>query len=880
MYKNISLIRDTFLNFFKKYDHKIIESSSLIPNNDSSILFTNAGMNQFKNIFLGKENYKHKRVVTAQRCIRVGGKHNDFENVGYTTKHHTFFEMLGNFSFNDYFKEEAIYFAWKLLTSKDWFNISKNKLLVTVYYQDNESFNIWKKIGIPENKIIKIGNKNKPYDSNNFWQMSDTGPCGPCTEIFYDYKYNINKNNYSKVYNLNKDCYIEIWNIVFIQFNKNFDGKLLKLNKPSVDTGMGLERITSILQNVKSNYEIDLFYKLIKEISQLIDVKFDLNNPSLRIIADHIRSTVFLIYDGVLPDNVNRGYVLRRIIRRAIRHGYILGIKNIFFYKLVSVLINVIKDKYTEKIYAKKEFIEKIIFSEEKQFQKTLNNGLHILNKEIKNIKNNILDGNTIFRLHDTFGMPIDLIEDVCREKNLVIDKLNFEHAMNNQKIKSKRNNLFDIQNNIINVHYTTEFVGYNKLKTKAQVKYIFDSNNIAKNNIKINTNGIIILDKTSFYYESGGQVGDIGLLIFKKNKFLVKETKKNNNLICHIGTVISGEININDNIISIVDENYRMQISQNHSATHILNKALRIVLDEKIAQKGSYINDKYIRLDFSYFNNITEQQIIEIEKIVNKQIRNNLMIKSFFTSFESAKEKKIKYLKSEKYDNKVRVIDICNFSKELCCGTHVKRTGNIGLFKIIKVTGISFGIKRIECITGETALIHFQNQYEQTKKISSLLKIEDFNLYKKINNLTNYVKDIESKYKIFKNKYVIQKTDSLINKMLQINNVNILVAKISNFDYQMLRFSVNYLKTKLKNSVIVLVTINFKKIFLVTGVTKKLTHLLTANNLLKMIISRIKGKGGGNFYLAQGIGIDIMSLDKSLNDIKSFIKNTLQNKF
>lgn len=867
MDKSLSAIRQIFLDFFSQNKHTILPSSNLIPTNDSTLLFTNAGMNQFKNIFLGKEEIKYKRIVTAQRCVRAGGKHNDLENVGYSTRHHTFFEMLGNFSFGDYFKETAIKLAWELLTSNKWFNLPKEKLLVTVYYKDEETFNIWKKIGLPENKIIRIGDSEKKiYKSDNFWQMGETGPCGPCTEIFFELSPSsaISELSFNKI----NDHYIEIWNIVFIQFNKQKNGSIYPLKMLSVDTGMGLERITSIIQGVNSNYEIDFFYKLIKEIANIMNVKFDIKNNSLNVIADHIRSSVFLMYDGVVPSNINKGYVLRRIIRRALRHGYLLGTKNMFFYKLVPVLTQVMEIKLEQ---SRQNFIQKLLHLEESLFQNTLKNGLSIFNKEIKKLKNNKLDGLTIFRLYDTFGLPIDVIEDICRERKVEIDKSQFILEMNKQKFRSKNKNFIFYCNQNIHNEIITEFQGYKKLKIKSKIKFILIEDT-SKKIIKENQFGIIVLEKTPFYGQSGGQIGDKGILNFYKNKFIVLDTQKKGQAVYHIGKVISGTFKVGNHITASVDKINRMNISKNHSATHLLNTALEHVLGEHVIQKGSFINNKYLRLDFSHLKQVTDDQIKKIENIVNFQIRNNLIVKDCVIPFDTVQQQRVKYLPNEKYENDVRVLTIGNFSKELCCGTHVKRTGDIGIFHIINESSIAQGIRRIECVTGEQALYKIQSNYDQIKQSSLLLKITDNNLYKKIIFLNNYTKNLESELQKFKNKYVMQTMFFLEKKILKINNINILIVETNDFDHKMMCLVINNFKNRLKSAVIIITTILNKKIFIVSGVTKNLTNLFQANRLIKLITDNIKGQGGGNPQLAQGSGQDMSVLNKSLNDVKYFI--------
>lgn len=876
MNKNISMIRQTFLDFFYEKKHKIMESSSLILKNDPTLLFTNAGMNQFKNIFLGTEKIKYKRIATAQRCLRIGGKHNDLEYVGYTTRHHTFFEMLGNFSFGDYFKEEAISFAWELLTSHKWFNLNKEKIWITVYYKDNESFNIWnKKIGIKKNKIIKIGENNETSD--NFWQMGNTGPCGPCTEIFFDRSDKNDKETDFHKKQKNEKC-IEIWNIVFIQFNKTLHGKLIPLKITSVDTGMGLERIASVLQNVDSNYQTDLFKKLIKEIAIIINVN-QLESSSLKIIADHIRSAVFLISDGVLPSNTKHGYILRKIIRRAIRHGYLLGVKKLFFYKLITPLIKVM-NTYNKKIQEKKEIVKKIIKSEEKKFNFTFHKGLKILNQKIKNIgKKNILKSDFVFKLYDTFGFPVDLTEEICKEKSIKINKNNIIKKINQQRLTSQKNNFFKKTYQFLELNnFKTIYTGYKKLIQKTIVKFIFTEEGEQINIINsLNTKGIVVLEKTSFYGESGGQIGDIGELKFYKNNFVVLNTKKQNNAILHFGKLISGKIEVGDPIICKVNKKYRHNISKNHTATHLLNESLKRILSDKIEQKGSLVNEKYLRFDFSYNKKIKNNQIKIIENLVNKKILENLKIKTYKIPFKNAKEKNINYLLEENYEDNVRVININNFSKELCCGTHIKNSIEIGFFKIIKEYGVSSGVRRIEAITGKEFLKQINKHYEEIQNIALLLNTSIYNIKNKIDMLIKNNYKFEKDLKKIKKQYIQQQILIISDNIFKVKNINLLITQINHLDYSMLREIINILKNNLKKAILIITTNINDKLFFMIGITENLKKHFQADVLAKNIFYEMGGKGGGNEILAQGQIINTSLVKDLLIYIKKIIFQKIQ---
>ncbi|CAL4326461.1 alanine--tRNA ligase [Buchnera aphidicola] len=865
-------IRQDFLNFFEKKGHVIIPSSSLIPYNDSTLLFTNAGMNQFKEIFLGQKKSHNPCVATVQRCLRTGGKHNDLENVGYTSKHHTFFEMLGNFSFGDYFKKEAIEYAWELLTSKKWFNIPKNKLWVSVYQDDDETYQIWKNIiQIPSQRIIKIGDKkNLKYNSENFWQMGDTGPCGPCTEIFYDYYSNNASNSFEFLENKN-DRFIEIWNIVFIEFNRISKTKIISLPNKCIDTGMGLERISAVLQNVSSNYDIDIFQTLIKTIATFSNVK-DLNHISLKIIADHIRSCTYIIADNIVPSNEHRGYVLRRIIRRALRHGHKIGIKENFFYKLVSSVIKVMGDS-SNILKQKKKKIEEILKTEEIQFSHTLDKGLKILNNEIKKTHNNILSGKTVFYLYDTFGFPVDLTADICREKNIKIDYTSYELSKENQKQQSNVNKKFyKNYNDYIVISDKCIFQGYRKNTVKSLVKYIFVKNNPV---LELNTNedGIIFLDTTSFYAESGGQIGDIGRIYNEKSCFVVKNTKKYGKTIGHIGKLISGKIIVNDYIYSQIDQDHRHSIELNHSATHLLHAALKKILGEHVSQKGSLVTNTHLRFDFSYSKTISLIQIQQIEYIINLKIRNNIIITTKELSLEEAKKNQAIALFEHQYKSIVRVVFINNFSRELCGGTHTKRTGNIGLFKIINQSSIASGIKRIEAVTGQKAIDYLHKKDKYIQDISLFLNCNYSHIKEKIKKIMVTITDLENKIIEFQKKENTYYIKKLIQNIVYIEEIKFIENIFYNYEHKLMREIVDQLKKELKTTIIVLTNIKNNCFTIIVGITKNLINNITAIEIMDIIMKQTNGKGGGKKETAEGGGVNIENLPIVLKNIKIWIR-------
>ena len=875
MSKSTAEIRQTFLDFFHSKGHQVVASSSLVPHNDPTLLFTNAGMNQFKDVFLGQDKRSYSRATTSQRCVRAGGKHNDLENVGYTARHHTFFEMLGNFSFGDYFKKEAIAFAWELLTSAQWFNLPKERLWVTVYETDNEAWDIWANdIGVPAERIIRIGdNKGGAYASDNFWQMGDTGPCGPCSEIFYDHGDHIYGGPPGSPQE-DGDRYIEIWNIVFMQFNRQPDGTMLPLPKPSVDTGMGLERISAVLQHVNSNYEIDLFQKLIAAVAEVTGAA-DLSNKSLRVIADHIRSCAFLIADGVIPSNENRGYVLRRIIRRAVRHGNMLGAKGSFFYKLVGPLIEVMGSA-GEDLQRQQAQVEQILKTEEEQFAKTLERGLALLDEELANLQGDTLDGETVFRLYDTFGFPADLTADVCRERNLKIDETGFEQAMERQRQRAREASGFGADySNVISIDAASAFKGYDELALNAAITAIYVNGQPA-DEITAGQEGVIVLDETPFYGESGGQVGDTGVLKGLNAQFEVSDTQKYGQAIGHSGKLVTGSLRTGDRLEAQVDEARRARIRLNHSATHLLHAALRQVLGTHVAQKGSLVNDKYLRFDFSHSEAMKPQEIRQVEDIVNAQIRRNLPVETHIMDLDEAKAKGAMALFGEKYDARVRVLSMGDFSTELCGGTHASRTGDIGLFRITSESGTAAGIRRIEAITGEAALAQVNAQAEQLQDIAQLVKANSSNLNEKVRAVLDHARALEKELQQLKDQQAAQESASLSSKAKEINGVKLLVNELSNVEPKLLRTMVDELKNQLGSAIIVLATVADGKVSLIAGVTKDLTDRVKAGELIGAVAQQVGGKGGGRPDMAQAGGTDAQALPAALAGVEAWVSAKL----
>ncbi|MBG5950480.1 alanine--tRNA ligase [Proteus sp. G2618] len=875
MSKSTAEIRQAFLDFFHTKGHQIVPSSSLVPNNDPTLLFTNAGMNQFKDVFLGLDNRPYSRATTAQRCVRAGGKHNDLENVGYTARHHTFFEMLGNFSFGDYFKHDAINFAWELLTSKEWFNLPKERLWVTVYATDDEAYDIWnKEIGIPAERIIRIGdNKGAPFASDNFWQMGDTGPCGPCTEIFYDHGDHIWGGPPGSPEE-DGDRYIEIWNIVFMQFNRKSDGTMDPLPKPSVDTGMGLERITAVLQHVNSNYDIDLFRSLIKSVAQVTNAT-DLENKSLRVIADHIRSCSFLVCDGVIPSNEGRGYVLRRIIRRAVRHGYMLGAKDTFFYKLVAPLIEVMAEA-GEELKRQQAIVEKVLKTEEEQFARTLERGLQLLDEELAQLTDDVLPGETAFRLYDTYGFPLDLTADVCRERNIKVDEKGFEIAMEEQRKRARESSGFGTDyNSLIKVDSRSEFSGYDHDEQQGTITAIFH-NGQSVTELKAGEEGIIFLNKTAFYAESGGQVGDKGVLTGKDSLFEVTDTQKYGKAIGHIGKVNVGSFIVNHKINATIDIARRDAIRLNHSATHLLHAALRQVLGTHVTQKGSLVNDKYLRFDFSHFEAVKPEQLRQIEDIVNAQIRLNSPVVTELMDLEDAKEKGAMALFGEKYDERVRVLTMGDFSTELCGGTHASRTGDIGLFRIVSESGTAAGIRRIEAITGIAAIESIHEQSDLISLVAQVLKSDGTNLVERIKTVQEKHRLLEKELQQLKDQQAAQESSSLGSQAKNVKGIKLLVRELNGVEPKMLRTMVDDLKNQLGSAIIVLSTISDGKVSLIVGVTKDLTAKVKAGELISFVAQQIGGKGGGRPDMAQAGGTDVEALPAALASVDEWVESHL----
>ncbi|OCG12037.1 alanine--tRNA ligase [Gilliamella apicola] len=874
--KSTAEIRQTFLDFFNSKGHEIVASSSLVPHNDPTLLFTNAGMNQFKDVFLGIEKRPYTRATTAQRCVRAGGKHNDLDNVGYTARHHTFFEMLGNFSFGDYFKHDAIHFAWELLTSKEWFNLPKDKLTVTVYETDDEAYEIWEKeIGIPKERIVRIGdNKGAPYASDNFWQMGDTGPCGPCTEIFYDHGDHIWGGPPGSAEE-DGDRFIEIWNIVFMQFNRHPDGTMEPLPKPSVDTGMGLERIAAVLQHVNSNYEIDLFKKLIHDAAQIIQTK-DLESKSLRVIADHIRSCAFLISDGVLPSNEGRGYVLRRIIRRAVRHGHMLGAKEIFFYKLVKPLIDVMGSAAVE-LAKNQKIVEDALKIEEEQFLKTLERGLFLLDQELVKITDSVLPGDVAFKLYDTFGFPLDLTADVCREKNITIDEDGFNQCMEEQRKRARESSAFSVDySNVIKLDDKTEFLGYQATEASAKVIAIFQNGQKVES-ANAGDEAIIILDKTPFYGESGGQIGDKGILTSANAEFTVLDSQKYGKSIGHIGNLVKGSLKVGDLVTAAIDVELRERIRRNHSATHLLQAALQQILGNHVHQKGSLVNDSYLRFDFSHNQSITQEQIVEIENLVNRQIRYNLPVDVELMPIDEARNKGAMALFGEKYEEIVRVLTMGDFSIELCGGTHVDRTGDIGLFKIISESSIASGVRRIEATSGQNAMDFIHHEANLLNQIAQLVKSDKSAVLVRVEQLLEQTKLLEKNIEQLKAQKASQQSAQLINQCEKINNKNLLIAKLDNVEAKVLRTMIDDLKNQLKTGVIILAAVNGDKINLAAGVTNDLINIVKAGELVSQLALKVGGKGGGRPDFAQAGGMDLSALPEALSSMKKEISNKLQ---
>ena len=856
-------IREAFLRFFEEQGHTRVPSSSLVPNNDPTLLFTNAGMNQFKDCFLGQEKRAYTRATSSQKCVRAGGKNSDLENVGYTARHHTFFEMLGNFSFGDYFKKDAINFAWTFLTGV--LQLPKDKLWVTVYASDDEAYDIWTKdVGVPAERMIRIGdNKGAPYASDNFWTMGDTGPCGPCTEIFYDHGPEIWGGPPGSP-DEDGDRYIEIWNNVFMQFNRTADGVLHPLPAPSVDTGMGLERISAVMQHVNSNYDIDLFQSLLTAAADAIGCANE-GQASLKVVADHIRSCSFLIADGVLPSNEGRGYVLRRIIRRACRHGNKLGATGNFFYKIVAALVAEMGESFPELVREQAN-IERVLKAEEEQFSKTLEQGLKILELDLAELKGSVVPGDVVFKLYDTYGFPMDLTADIARERNLTVDEEGFEREMEAQRVRARSASSFGLDyNTLVKVDVPTEFVGYSATQASAKVVALYkDGQSVAS--LNEGDEGVVILDQTPFYAESGGQVGDCGYLQAGAARFDVRDTTKTGGAFLHHGVVATGGLKVGETVEAQVDADVRHATALNHSATHLLHAALRQVLGEHVQQKGSLVDSQRMRFDFSHFESIKPEQIKALEDIVNAEIRKNTAVETEETDIETAKQKGAMALFGEKYGDNVRVLSMGgDFSVELCGGIHAKRTGDIGLMKIISEGGVASGIRRIEAVTGAAALAYLNAAEEQLKEAASLVKGSRENLVDKLSAVLERNRQLEKQLEQLQAKAASAAGDDLSSSAVDVKGVKVLTARLDGQDGKALLALVDQLKNKLGRAVILLGSVHEDKVVLVAGVTKDLTGQLKAGDLMKQAAAAVGGKGGGRPDMAQGGGVDAAALDAAL---------------
>ncbi|WP_166424938.1 alanine--tRNA ligase [Paraglaciecola sp. 20A4] len=865
MSKSTAQIRQTFLNFFADKGHQKVSSSSLVPSDDPTLLFTNAGMNQFKDVFLGTEQRKYTRAVSSQRCVRAGGKHNDLENVGYTARHHTFFEMLGNFSFGDYFKKEAIGYAWAFLTEE--LKLPKDKLLVTIYSEDDEAFDIWHNdIGISKEKIIRIAT------SDNFWSMGDTGPCGPCSEIFYDHGEHIWGGPPGSPEE-DGDRFIEIWNLVFMQFNRQANGDMQPLPKPSIDTGMGLERISAILQNVHSNYEIDIFQNLIKATADLVGTT-SLEDKSLRVVADHIRSCSFLISDGVMPSNEGRGYVLRRIIRRAVRHGNKLGAQGVFFYKLVAALAEQMGDAYPELI-EQRASIEKVLRIEEEQFSRTLERGMLILNDALADLEGKVVPGEVVFKLYDTYGFPADLTNDVAREKGLKIDEEGFEQAMAQQRKRAQKASQFDVDyNEQLRSEQESVFVGYEHEDNAALVREIFFQGE-SVNELAPDATGTIILDETSFYAESGGQAGDTGVLVTDKGGFNVTDTVKLGKAIAHKG-VATSTIRVGDKVEAKVDCARRQAIKLNHSATHLMHAALKSILGDHVNQKGSLVQPERLRFDFSHFEALTKKEILATETMVNEQILANHALQTRLMGLEQAKEAGAMALFGEKYDDDVRVVSMGDFSMELCGGTHVTRTGDIGLFKIISESGIASGVRRIEAVTGLMALQHVQQQASELSSLSGVLKTDVSNVGERVAQLIEQTKTLEKEVTRLKQDIANSAGNDLLSQVNEIKGVKVLSYHVQGIESGALRSMIDDLKNQIGSGIILLGVANNDKVSLIAGVTKDLTQKVKAGELVNFVAQQVGGKGGGRPDMAQAGGSQPENLDQAIASVEGWLQDRL----
>ncbi len=865
-------IRDAFLRYFESKSHTIVNSSSLVPNNDPTLLFTNAGMVQFKDVFLGSDKRSYQRAVSSQRCVRAGGKHNDLENVGYTARHHTFFEMLGNFSFGDYFKRDAILYAWEFLTSQEWMGIPQEKLTVTVYAEDDEAYDIWhKEVGIPADRLIRIGdNKGGKYQSDNFWSMGDTGPCGPCTEIFYDHGEDI-WGGLPGTPEEDGDRYIEIWNNVFMQFNRGADGTMEPLPKPSVDTGMGLERISAVKQGVHNNYDIDLFQNLLKAAADITGTQ-DLSSKSLRVIADHIRSCAFLVADGVMPSNEGRGYVLRRIIRRAIRHGHKLGHTQAFFHQLVNALVVEMGQAYPELV-AQQSQIEKILLTEEQQFEKTLEKGLSVLEQALVTLTGTEIPGDVVFTLYDTYGFPTDLTNDIARERELTLDMKGYEKCMAEQRARARAAGKFTVDySDAINTEGQTAFSGYSHITDDGVITALYKGNDCVEQ-LQEGDDGVIVLSQTPFYAESGGQVGDTGYLWVGDNRFEVRDCQKNGDNHLHIGRMLEGGIAVGNTATAQVDNNLRQSTALNHSATHLMHAALRQVLGEHVVQKGSLVDSEKLRFDFSHYEAVTQEELSAIETLVNDQIRRNTVVGTQLCNMDEAKEKGAMMLFGEKYGDEVRVLSMGDgFSVELCGGTHVEQTGDIGVFHIVSESGIASGIRRIEAITGEKALAYFSSLEQNLGHIAQLLKANSSSTVEKVEQLVAQLKEQDKTIASLQAKMASANSADLLSNTIKVNGIDVLAHRVDGANAKVLRDMADALKGKLENGVFLLASAQDDKVSLIAGVSKNLTSTLKAGDLMRETAVLVGGKGGGRPDMAQGGGTDPSGIEAALDKVAEWV--------
>ena len=869
----VTQIRQAYLDFFAEKGHQIVPSSPVVPGDDPTLLFTNAGMNQFKDVFLGFDKRPYTRATTAQKCIRAGGKHNDLDNVGYTARHHTFFEMLGNFSFGDYFKKDAIQFAWDLLTQV--FQLPKDRLLVTVYAEDDEAYAIWKdQIGVPADRIIRIGdNKGARYASDNFWMMGDTGPCGPCTEIFYDHGDHIPGGPPGSP-DEDGDRFIEIWNNVFMQYNRDEAGNMHPLPKPSVDTGMGLERIAAVLQHVHSNYEIDLFVNLLKAAKEVVDgaggENCDATSPSLKVIADHIRACSFIVVDGVIPGNAGRGYVLRRIARRAIRHGYKLGARKPFFYQLVPALVKEMGDAYPE-LRAAQDKVSEVLKQEEERFFQTIANGMEILEGALANGAKTV-DGETAFRLHDTFGFPLDLTADVCRERNVTVDSEGFEAAMQKQRDQARAAGKFKVAQGLEYSGKPTQFHGYNTLKHEGAKVTALYVDGTSVQSVKAGDAAVVVLDNTPFYAESGGQIGDSGELRNEGARFTVDDTFKiQADVFGHQGEVSEGELNVGDTLNAMVDIEKRSSIMRNHSATHILHKALREILGDHVQQKGSLVDASKTRFDFTHNAPITAAQIRQIENIVNREILTNAATSAKVMSLDDAQKTGAMMLFGEKYGDEVRVLEIGS-SKELCGGTHVTRTGDIGSLKIVSEGGVAAGIRRVEAVTGQNALHFLQGLEDKINEAAAVLKTHPGDLVNRVSQLQESLRQAERELEKVNSKFAASQGDELATQAVEINGIKVLAARLDGADSQVLRETMDALKIKLKTAAIILASVQGDKVSLVAGVTADSIAKVKAGDLVNFVALQVGGKGGGKPEMAMAGGNNPTALNAALAGVQEWV--------